>query len=30
VIFRHTRHNYGIVRRLIDRINDFAGDEASD
>jgi uncharacterized protein (TIGR00730 family) len=25
VIFRHTRHNYGIVRRLIDRINAFSG-----
>jgi hypothetical protein len=30
VIFRHTRHNYGLVRRLIDRINSFAGADGSD
>jgi uncharacterized protein (TIGR00730 family) len=25
VIFRHTRHQFGLVRRLIDRLNDFSG-----
>ena len=29
VIFPHTRYHYGLVRRLIDRVNDLADDEGA-
>ena len=29
IAFRHTKHHYGMVRRMIDRINDFGAEAAS-